>query len=361
MANLVGSIIQKIKNIFIVLLDDERKPLVKVAREFIILSLKEKGIASHYFSNFLYKNDIKNYLDFLSNKEWEYRQRVICDDDTAELTGNKLLFHEYYNKTGIPIPKLLAYNIRDKIIICESNKWCNYDISTSEDMINLMEKIVNSSTSKSVFIKPIRGTGGESTKKISDKSLIATNEFARELKSFIIANSFIFQEEIQQHQKLQMLNSACLNTVRIDTFRQPNSIPEIISAYLRVGRSGCQADNLELGSLSVSINMDNGALRQKAYGKIKTGNRAYLKHPDTQVAFNQFALPYFKELKKYTIEAASWLPKALVGWDFGIAEDGPVLIECNALYYGKTCDVRFGGYRKNTVYCKVIDYVKRYK
>ncbi|MBW2631838.1 MAG: hypothetical protein JRC90_08765, partial [Deltaproteobacteria bacterium] len=61
--------------------------------------------------------------------------------------------------------------------------------------------------------------------------------------------------------------------------------------------------------------------------------------------------------KKMVKLASSLLQERLVGWDIGISDRGPVLIEGNADYGITMLQIACGGYRKHPVFKNVIDIV----
>ena len=73
--------------------------------------------------------------------------------------------------------------------------------------------------------------------------------------------------------------------------------------------------------------------------------------------FQGFQIPFFEDVRRIALEAAHWIPKALVGWDIAVSETGPALIEGNTRYYHtQASDMAYGGYRRNPVYKKVVEY-----
>jgi hypothetical protein len=187
-----------------------------------------------------------------------------------------------------------------------------------------------------------------------------TREGITELQAYLVSGSFIIQDEIVQHPDMARLNPSTLNSIRIDTFKKPGCTPEVLSALLRTGIGENCVDNTGSGGLYLGINMDDGTLKHHAIRDIGFDTAAYATHPTTGVQFQGFQIPFFEEVKQMAVEAANWLPKALVGWDIAVSEAGPVLIEGNALYYNmQASDMTYGGYRRNPVYQKVVDYVNK--
>jgi hypothetical protein len=66
-------------------------------------------------------------------------------------------------------------------------------------------------------------------------------------------------------------------------------------------------------------------------------------------------IPCFDEVKKIVLDAAGYIPSLrLVGWDVGIGENGPVIIEGNSYYSIPGNDLASGGYRSHAVFRKVV-------
>jgi hypothetical protein len=348
-----------IKNFQVAYKDKERKSLIKISKEFLLASLKTKGIATYYFTSFLYKKNITNYLDYLCHKEWQYLQRVICDSETFAIQGNKLFFQQYFENAKLPMPKLLAYNIREKMIVRNVDGWSSHEILSPDDLEKVIKELLAKSSNNSLFIKPAIGSGGKGAMRISDRSSELPNILIPSFFKYFLAGSFIFQDEVTQHKDLAVINPGTLNTIRIDTFKKPGGKPEILSALLRVGRTGSCVDNASAGGIIIGIDVESGTLKESGFCELRFGGFFYKQHPDTGIPFQGFRIPLFDDVRQFVIETASWLPQSLVGWDIAVSDQGPVLIEGNSVYYGMDImDITYGGYRNNPVYQKVVDYVK---
>jgi hypothetical protein len=170
----------------------------------------------------------------------------------------------------------------------------------------------------------------------------------------IINGFYIFQENINQHPELSRINASSLNTIRIDTFKSFPKKPEVISAYLRMGRSGKVVDNTMAGGIWTGIDRISGKLQPMAFSKLGSGGAVFSKHPDSGVEFKDFSIPHFDKVEEMACEAANLISEKLVGWDIGVSVDGPVLIEGNGSYEVITSDIAYGGYRRNPVFKKAM-------
>ncbi len=102
--------------------------------------------------------------------------------------------------------------------------------------------------------------------------------------------------------------------------------------------------------------MASGLLKKNAYSKLKiSGVDVLTEHPLTGIRFENYPVPFFHQAKELVIRAASLLPDLrLVGWDVGIGETGPVLIEGNSDYGINSNDMAYGGYMSNEIFRKVL-------
>ena len=170
-------------------------------------------------------------------------------------------------------------------------------------------------------------------------------------------SEYLFQEVIKQHQKLDELNSSCLNTMRIDTFLDEKGKIDVISGYLRMSLNDLHIDNISAGGCMVGIDIQTGKLKNVGFPNIRThGVKLLYEHPVTRVKFEEFSIPFFSQVKDLVIKSACYTPGLrLIGWDVAIGESGPVLIEGNSHYDLTGNDLSEGGYLANIRFKKVMD------
>ena len=328
--------------------------------EFLQCSIATRGIAVHYLTSLLYRRQIHNIFDYISKKEEKEVQDKINDLRLADLVTNKLSFVEHFERGGFPVPRLLGYNILDKLYLRLVEKWKVAELSSPQALKESLVHLMASWGIEEVFLKPIRGSQGLGAYKISRGQLHTPHEIEK-LHTAVSKDSYVLQQVVEQHPELSRLNPGVLNTMRIDTFREPGYQAEILSAFIRVGGKGNCVDNVSAGGVFVGIHLESGRLKENAlnffHGSHVFG--IFKANPANGILFDGFPVPLFDEVKETVIRAAEYIPSALVGWDVAIGPSGPVLIEANVLYYGIiSSDMAYGGYRKNPVYRKVTDYVK---
>ncbi|MBN2106250.1 MAG: hypothetical protein JW832_02415 [Deltaproteobacteria bacterium] len=353
--SMIEHYIERIRTVYS---DKDRKPLSRIVKEVFTASVAARSFATHYFTSFLYKRGVENYLDYVSHKEWHHMQNVLDDVELHDILNDKIYLQAYYERSGIPLPRQLGYNVREKLILKDQDRWVSLDLVTPEATLAAVEKLLAASKKGSMFIKPIRGSGGHGVRRIRSGEVTLT--MITELREYLVSGSFIIQEEVIQHQEMSRLNPSSLNSIRIDTFKKPGGTPEVLSAFMRTAVGETCVDNTGSGGVYVGINLEDGTLKQQAFRELDFDAAIYTAHPTTGVQFQGFQIPFFEVVKQMAVEAANWLPKALVGWDIAVSETGPVLIEGNALYYNmQASDMTYGGYRRNPVYKKVVDYVTK--
>lgn len=92
-------------------------------------------------------------------------------------------------------------------------------------------------------------------------------------------------------------------------------------------------DNFKFGGFITPISLETGRLDH--YGRHGKGAvlERHERHPETGVIFGDIVIPHWAELKEAVINGAMILsPLVTVGWDVGVTEDGPVLVEANQLW-----------------------------
>lgn len=346
----------KIKNLksfaYKFLKDKSRKGLLPIMKELVQLTLYSKSFPVYYFSRRLYKKDVMNIKDYLPNNFYLRFSKVFNDSSSTDIVDNKLFFDFFFRRFNIPLPELLMYNYCTQFIIENDHKVIKGEKIFKEVIRSLFDR----ASTKSVFIKKSSGTsGGQDTFRISENE-IDNDEKIKNIFSAVIKSSYIFQETVEQHPHLNRINSACINTIRIDTFIDKEDNIETISAYLRTALHEIHVDNTSAGGCFVGI--DNfGRLKKYAYTSLlKSGGDIYEEHPLTRLKFEGFQIPYFQEVKDLVIKAASLIPALrLVGWDVAISKTGPVLIEGNKKYIIQGNELTYGGYRQNPVFKKALE------
>jgi hypothetical protein len=337
--------------------DPERKSILKMTSEIVYLLFVFKRFPRHYFSRYLFKKWRKNIKDFLPGKFLYNLKPFFNDRHVREVLENKLYFDLYYSQFGISLPKILMYNYRKMFVI---GKKC-IEINNADDFRKLLGDLIRQNSLDSVFIKRTYWSyGGDDIYKIYPGQVNDEPELIASLYSEVIKTGFLFQETIKQHPELDKLNPSCVNTIRLDTFINPDGKIEIISSYIRMSFLNSHVDNSSSGGCYVGIDLTTGKLKKFGYiDFIHFGAKLFTAHPVTNVVFENFDVPLFSQAKELVLKVAGYMPGLrLVGWDVALCESGPVLVEGNSDYDIAGNDTTEDGYLASPVFRKVLKEIK---
>lgn len=170
--------------------------------------------------------------------------------------------------------------------------------------------------------KPYDGLGGRDVEKVYAKEIADPRAY----HEHCITNRLFLEELVIQHEGMNALCPASVNTIRMMTFNDHGN-PRLLWMGLRIGNGVNVVDNFHAQGLAASIDMDTGKLVGNALDK---DNNEFTHHPTTGTKIDGFQIPCFEEAKALALSAAARSDKILVvGWDVAISENGPVIIEGN--------------------------------
>jgi hypothetical protein len=334
--------------------DPERKSLIKIAYELIVLLFTYRELPIHYFSRYVFKKKTKNFKDFVPNKFAGKISVLINDHSIKDVLDNKLFFDFFYGRFDITLPKLVMFNNKNMFVY--ENK--AIEVNNDDDFTTLLEDVFKNNTSlESVIIKKTSASSsGKKIFRLTRSEITPNSRILKAIYSEVIRSGFLFQETLKQHPDLDRMNPSCLNTIRIDTFINPDGKVEIPSAYLRMSISNSHIDNISSGGCQIGIELETGKLKKYGYSLIKTiGVKVLTEHPFTKTVFEDFTVPYFREVRELVIKTAPLIPGLrLIGWDVAVGESGPILIEGNSDYDLSGNDLADGGYMANKTFRKVL-------
>ena len=340
--------------IFELFRDPDRKSLAKIAFELIYVTFYHRRSPHFYFSRYLFKKERKNINDYFPDSYLDKIKPLFNDHDTRDILENKLFFSLFFSQFNICLPKILMYNNRKMFVVGDKV----VKVSSMLDFKVLLEDLISKKLyDGAIFIKKTSWSyGGDKIFKIFPGQLNVNSTVINDLYPEVINSEFLFQDTVKQHGEMDKINPSCLNTLRIDTFMDKEGKIEVISAYLRTSVKNLHVDNISAGGCRIPVDLESGRLGKKGFSTLQTfGVKLPEKHPVTNMTFEGFCIPYFSQVKEMVIKAAGYIPSIrLVGWDVGIGENGPVLIEGNSNYSIQGNDLTYGGYRTNPVFKKVL-------
>lgn len=138
---------------------------------------------------------------------------------------------------------------------------------------------------------------------------------------------YIIEDYIQQHPLLTELNSSSVNSVRVYTILDRNSIPHILSASLKVGGKGAVVDNAHSNGMIYPINIEHGIIMGP--GVNYTGDSCFF-HPGTTINMLGLEIPNWEKVIDVIKKASVMIPESrLIAWDIAILENDVEIIEGN--------------------------------
>ena len=192
-----------------------------------------------------------------------------------------------------------------------------------------------------LLIKPSIDSGGGRNVRI----LEAGTDYEALFKQY--GSDFLVQKVLDQSDTLAGIHRYSVNTIRILTCRQHDSIL-VLSSVVRFGRDGKRLDNQTAGGISCGLT--NGRLRPFAVDKY--GGR-YGAHPDSGVPFAGVRIPGVREAEDLACRLHQGLDYfRLISWDMAIGKDDePLLIEMNLRFQ----EINFHQFNNGPVFAPLVE------
>lgn len=304
--------------------DVAHKSNLKILFEQLCCVLRHGEINDFYF---LYGFDAKTHKEckgYIQHCDFRHKRTVKNSKPFNELCI--LRDKEYFSIFG------QAYNLPVLKTVGIFENGMIYSNTGKEDILSYLF----SSVCHSLFFKPLNdecGAGIFSLNKKNNKWIIndkdeydehSINVFFLNLKK----QKYIVQSRLEQCEDMNRLYPNSINTIRIITIRDKEGVPQFFHSLLRIGAGGNVVDNWAKGGIVVGIDKD-GFLGKWGYFKPQYGKKT-IHHPDTNVVFEGFRIPYYNEAIDVCLSYHQRLKNVYaIGWDVAITEDGPILIEGN--------------------------------
>ncbi len=142
------------------------------------------------------------------------------------------------------------------------------------------------------------------------------------------ATAWLVEEYFEQHPTMRTMNPTSVNTARVWVLRRGEGESEVVTAYVRIGRSGMTVDNASSGGIVAPIHLGSGELRAAQDATAERGH--YPCHPDHGAPIEGVCVPYWPEVQALAKKALSVFPRMrFAGLDVAIGPTGPVVIELN--------------------------------
>lgn len=192
-----------------------------------------------------------------------------------------------------------------------------------------------------LFVKPNRGKGGRGAERWdyrpddtyeSARGLkLSATELIEHLRRLPFAEGIVVQPRRINHSDMAAVSNGALATVRIVTCRNEHGGFEVTNAVLRMAQGRNHVvDNFHAGGLAAPIDLATGTLGLASDLGLSPGAGWRDAHPDSGAPIAGRRLPFWPETLALAVRAhAEFADRILIGWDVGITEDGPELVEGN--------------------------------
>ena len=303
---------------------ERRKSTWRIFFEQLWNIWREGDINEFYF---LYGFDVigfRRQRDYIDNRKF-IRQRGKQNQENLVkpicVLRNKFLFGVVADALGVNTPSLVGIIHGNNFFVFAGHKTILWNDFLSQGEFDVFVKDSNGECGEGIFALQRR------------KGVLYVNKketTIEEINSRINpCLSFIVQERISQHPALNKIYDKSINTIRLETVINPKTKEiEILPPLLRVGTSGHNVDNWAMGGLAIGID-EKGCLKKYGFYKPSFGTKT-TQHPDTEVVFENYSIPFFAEAVDMARRFHSELHEIhSIGWDIAITDAGPCFIEGN--------------------------------
>lgn len=252
------------------------------------------------------------------------------------LTENKIIFHQYCTEHNLPVPELVAV-----IDPAKRSYWGSGNpITTKEDFL-----VGLSQYPFDLICKPVHGAQGKDITNLhfNNENHIVSSNGHTSLSDF--ANSvfehrdtpYILQKKLYSHKDIvDLTDNDMLQSLRMITYLDQNNQPQLIIRKIKLPRKGSIVDNFSFGiskGRQCKINEEGLVTKTLAFceQKQRLVTHDYVKNANGEIS--RFKIPYWEQCVETVLNAQKiFAPLRTIGWDVGITDDGPVLIEGNIFW-----------------------------
>ncbi|TVR47043.1 MAG: hypothetical protein EA386_08595 [Rhodobacteraceae bacterium] len=139
----------------------------------------------------------------------------------------------------------------------------------------------------------------------------------------------LLQKAVRQHQDMTRIAGPALGCIRVVTTSASDG-PRTLYAIWKLPAPKAISDNSwQEGGMLAEIDHATGKVQQVRKGEA-TGIEVLQRHPQTEEILQDITLPFADRITRIAEAAHALFPTlGLIGWDIGISQDGPVILEAN--------------------------------
>ncbi|HET8750290.1 MAG TPA: sugar-transfer associated ATP-grasp domain-containing protein [Sphingomicrobium sp.] len=191
-----------------------------------------------------------------------------------------------------------------------------------------------------LFVKPRTGRGGRGAERWDRVDPFSYQSGSERLPAHALLDRLVersrlrpllIQPRLRPHPDLTGITAGALPTARIVTCLDERGEPEVMAAMFRmsVGQNAT-VDNIHAGGIAAAPDIRSGRLSRSSDLGMNARLGWLSVHPDTGERIEGRVLPHWKATKRLAIRAhRSFADRVVIGWDIGILDEGPIVIEGN--------------------------------
>lgn len=215
-----------------------------------------------------------------------------------------------------------------------------------------LEAVLSRAGAEGIALKLDRGYGGKgfmAFSKAGPDGLLALDGAdwsVADLHRHLVSSGvrWLIERRARPHPALAAMHGDRLGTVRLHSMVFDSGRVETGFPIYRIPVRGNGADNLTAGNIAAGVDLATGVL---GHAEPLAGEPHQDYHPATGAPIRGVQLPCWSETKDLVLRATPCLPGLrCLGWDIGLTDAGPVIIEVNASWVHETQRLRREGLMK---------------
>ena len=296
---------------------------------------KNKLNVDAYYSNRVYRKELsgkekRSFVGLATNYALNQQLNPLDDVEKVAFIRNKVLYGELLRKNRLATTELQA-------VAAQSGEHGKARIL--RDVPAIVEFLRTKATYP-LFGKPASGSRSVGSALITSYSSAKDEVTLGNGKSFDVtafaqemfddyAKGFLLQSAVKQHGDMTAISGNALGSLRIVTVND-GSGPKVLYGVWKIPGPDAMSDNFwQSGSMLAKIDEATGALTTCRRG---TGPdmEDVTSHPVSGKSVVDFTIPHWEKAKALALKGHALMPEmGVFGWDIGMAQVGPLVIEAN--------------------------------
>jgi len=277
---------------------------------FRLFETERRKKAAQYIHRFETKVGLFSFLN------WN-----LGNSSAGELLGNKSLFAKRCLERGLPSPPLYIELEKGEVV---PREW-------KSELLPPVDLIVKRRSGKGGHVIMRWEYQGDDGYLSADGERLEAAPLLERLKADSAEIPFLVLKRMRNHPDIlgfAGIDGRILTTCRLVTAINEHGEPETVSSTFKIAVDQTVADNVHFGGLASPVDVATGELGP-GLSTSPLGEPVHV-HPLSGVRITGTKLPLWEETLSLVARAHRDFDEAIfIGWDVGITEEGPVLIEGN--------------------------------